>query len=133
MSRDRPAGPETQPAPTSEQKAETVTEKWGIEVVGIHLSAAGYMTDFRYRVVAPEKAAAILKRDTKTYLIDQKTGAKLLVPSSPKVGPMRQITRKPTAGRVYYVLFANPGHLIRAGNKVTIVIGDCRLEDLVVQ
>lgn len=108
-------------------------DKWGVEITGVRLSAAGYMIDFRCRVVDPKKALPLLKRQTKPYLIDQKTGAKLIVPTPPKVGPLRQTPLEATAGRVYFAMFANPGRLIKAGNKVTIVIGDFRAEDLVVQ
>ncbi|RMG84918.1 MAG: hypothetical protein D6708_16425, partial [Candidatus Dadabacteria bacterium] len=40
----------------ADEKPDPVREKWGIEVVGVMLSAGGYMLDFRYRVVDPEKA-----------------------------------------------------------------------------
>jgi len=102
-------------------------------VVGISTSAAGYMLDFRYRVLDPEKAVPLFDRKFKPYLIDQATGAKLLVPAPPKVGPLRQTTRAPEAGRVYFMIFANPGRMITAGNKVTVVIGEFRAEDLIVQ
>ena len=105
----------------------------GIEVLGLNLSAAGYMLDFRYRVTDAEKAAPFVDRGVKPYLIDQATGAKLRVPNPPKVGPLRQHSLKRSAGRTYFALFANPGRHLKAGDKVTIVAGDCRLENLVVQ
>ena len=58
-------------------------ETWGIQVEGIRLSAAGYMLDFRYRVLDPEKAAALFDRKTKPYLIDQESGAKFMIPPYP--------------------------------------------------
>lgn len=113
--------------------AQNQKERWGVEVVGVHVSAGGYMLDFRYRVTDPEKAMELFKRQNKPYLIDQLTGRKLLVPNTPKVGPLRQTTRKPEAGRVYYALFGNPGCLVKTGGKVTVVIGDFRAEDILVQ
>lgn len=106
---------------------------WGIEVLGVQRSAAGYMLDFRYRVVDPEKALPLLDRSAKACLIDQATGLTTYVPAPPKVGALRQTTAMPRASRTYFVIFANPGRRIAAGNKVTVKIGDCVLEDLVVQ
>jgi len=46
---------------------------------------------------------------------------------------MRQMTRQPEPGRVYWLLFANPARFIKPGNLVTVVIGDVRLEHLAVE
>ena len=112
-----------------------LADKWGIEIVGVWRSAAGYMLDFRYRVIDPEKAQPLLSRGSgiRPYLIDQATGAQLGLASSPKVGPLRQTTQEPTAGRVYFAIFANPGAAVASGSKVTVVIGEFRAENLVVQ
>ncbi len=106
--------------------------KWGIRIVGIRLSAMGYMLDFRYRVVDSEKASALFDRKTKPYLIDQGSDKKLAVPSPPQIGPLRS-SNKPEDDRGYFILFGNPGGFVKSGNKVTIVIGDFRVEDLLVQ
>lgn len=107
-------------------------ENNGIEVECIQLSAAGYMLDFRYRVVDPVKAYDLLQREAETYLIDEKTNAKLIVPTPPKVGALRQKTKTPEAGRVYFVMFANPGNLVKKGDKVTVVIDDFKAENMTV-
>jgi len=107
-------------------------QEWGIEPLGINLSAAGYLLDFRYRVIDPEKALGFTDRSVKPYLIDQATGAKMYVPSPPKVGRLQQTSRKPVAGRVHFVLFANPGRFVKPGAKVTVVFGDCQIKDLTV-
>ena len=111
----------------------TPEEKFGIKVLSLRLSANGNLLDFRYRVLNPDKAVELLKRSNKPYLIDQASGAKFLVPNTPKIGPLRQSALKPKADRNYFVLFANPGKFITPGRKVTVVIGDFRIEDLVVQ
>jgi hypothetical protein len=107
-------------------------ESWGIRILGLRLSAGGYMLDFRYRVLDPTKAAPLLDRSVKPHLIDQASGAKVIVPSPPKIGPLRT-TQAPQAGRSYFVIFANPGVYIERGSKVTVVIGDFRAEDLTVE
>lgn len=107
-------------------------ETWGIRVDGIRRSAAGYMLDFRYRVLDPEKAAPLFERKTKPYLIDQASGKKFQVPNPPKTGPLRS-SNTPQADRVYAIFFGNPGTFIRPGSKVTVVIGDFKLTDLLVR
>ena len=107
-------------------------ERCGIEILGIRLSAAGYMLDFRYRVLNPEKAAKLFGRKMEPYLVDQATGAKFSVPNSPKVGPLRTTT-SPEAHRTYFIMFANPGRYVKKGNKVTVVIGDFKAKDLIVE
>jgi len=110
-----------------------IEERWGIKILSIRQSAAGYMLDFRYRVMEPEKAIQLNNRKVKPYLIDQTSGAKLLVPNPPKIGPLRQTSVKPIPGRTYFILFANPGKFVKPGNKVTVVIGDFRAEGLTVE
>jgi hypothetical protein len=107
-------------------------ETWGIRVEGIRQSAAGYMLDFRYRVLNAEKAAPLFDRQTKPYLIDQTSGKKFQVPNPPKTGPLRS-SNPPQDDRVYAIFFGNPGTYIRPGSKVTVVIGDFRVEDLLVR
>jgi hypothetical protein len=119
-------------ASTTLPSRDSLSKEWGIEIIGLRRSAGGYMLDFRYKVLDPEKAAGLFKREDKPYLIDQASGRKFLVPNPPKVGPMRT-SNKPQANRNYFVMFGNPGTFIQSGNKVTIVIGDFRVEDLVVE
>lgn len=115
------------PHPVSD---ESILKNWGIEVIAIRLSAAGHMIDFAYRVVDSEKAAALLQKQVKPYLIDQASGAKMTVPRT-RLGPMRQTAVLPQADRNYRILFANGG-MVKTGSKVTVVIGDLRIENLVV-
>ena len=113
--------------------AETIEEKWGIRVESVRLSANGYVVDFRYKVLDPKKATALGDPEAKPYLVDRTTGAKLSVPSTPKVGPLRQSAESLTTGRVYFTLFANKGKAVRKGSKVTVVIGDFKAANLAVQ
>ncbi|RMG89518.1 MAG: hypothetical protein D6708_09820 [Candidatus Dadabacteria bacterium] len=116
----------------AEEKPDPVREKWGIEVVGVMLSAGGYMLDFRYRVVDPEKAKPLHRRGLHPYLVDQASGRRFVVPAPEKIGPLRN-SDPPQKGRVYFMFFANPGKFVRRGAKVTVVMGDCRIENLVVR
>ncbi|MEO5573967.1 MAG: hypothetical protein ABIR48_05745 [Gammaproteobacteria bacterium] len=107
--------------------------KLGVEITALRLSAAGYMLDLRYRIVDIKKAAALLDRKIAPYLIEQASGAKLMVPNTPKLGPLRQ-TRKPANNRrTNFIFFANPGRFIKAGDKVSLVVGDTKIDNLTVE
>jgi hypothetical protein len=112
--------------------AEEIEKKWGLRPLSIRQTADGYMLDFRYRIIDAEKAAPLFGYKIKTYLIDQASGAVMAVPDVPKVGALRS-TRKPINDRNYAMLFANPGKYIKPGNKVTVAIGDLKIENLVVE
>ena len=116
---------------TKVQSSSNIEEKWGVKIVSIRLTAAGKMLDYRFRVVDPDKAMALMKRGDNAYLIDQATGKKMPVPRT-KVGPMRQTGSKPKKGFVYPILFTNLGRIVKPGSKVTVVLGDFRVENLIV-
>jgi hypothetical protein len=107
-------------------------QKWGITVRNVRLTAAGRMVDFRYRVVDPDKAWTLLQKERKAYMVDQKTGKQLAVPTT-KLGPLRQTAVKPTQNRDYIILFTNTGSIVKTGDKVTVVIGDFKAENLTVE
>jgi hypothetical protein len=107
-------------------------EKWGVKVVGVRLTAGNHMLDFRYRVTDPEKAWQLTQKKTERYLIQQTTGNKFHVPTT-RLGPLRQSAVKPATDRDYIILFANTGQAIKAGDKVTVVMGDFKAENLVVE
>lgn len=112
------------PPPTAHQ---------GIEVIALRRSAAGYMLDLRYRVVDVDKAAPLLSRRERPYLLHPRTGARFQVPAPPKVGALRQLPRHPETNRTYFVLFANPGRTLGPGDRVTVVLGEVHLPDVPVE
>jgi len=117
------------PTPHSE-----IENQLGIKIVGLRRSSAGYMLDFRYRLLDPAKAASLLDRKIRPYLLDEATGAQLGVPNAPKVGQLRPTSRNNVIpGRNYYILFANPGRYLKAGSKVTLIAGDTRISQLTVE
>lgn len=129
--------PDTSDAPdpnaeAEKAKAAEMADTWGIEVTSIRLTANDHMIDFRYRVLDPEKAKDLFVRQTKPALIHQKTGKVLAVPETAKIGPLRN-SNAPQEGKIYWMFFGNAGYLVQAGDKVTVVIGDFRVEDLVVE
>ena len=113
-------------------KPDPLVEKWGIEITSLRMTAHNHMVDFRFRVLDAKKADSLFERQTKPYLVDQKTGKVLAVPNTAKVGPLRN-SNKPKEGRIYWMFFGNHTGLVQAGNKVTVVIGEFKVENLVVE
>lgn len=124
------AGPSFQPPPP--EVSPSIEEQWGIEILSIRLTAKGQMLDFRYRIKDPEKAQMITKRQAEPFLIDQATGTKCVVPRT-KLGALRGTAVKPQVDRTYIVLFGNTGLVVKPGSKVTVVIGDFKIENFIVE
>ncbi len=119
--------------PSAEQtKAARLAEQWGIEVASIRLTAHNHMIDFRYRVLDSAKAAELFVRQNKPALIHQETGRVLAVPETAKVGPLRN-SNQPQQGKIYWMFFGNAGGLVKPGDEVTVVIGEFRVENLVIE
>jgi hypothetical protein len=84
-----------------------------------------------YRVTEPGKAAALLDRKARAYLIDEASRTALAVPAMENVGELRQVAA-PERDRTYFVIFGNPGRLVKQGSRVTVVVGGLRAEGVVV-
>jgi len=117
----------------------TVTEKnysqdarWGIKVIGVRSTAANYMLEFRYRVVNADKAAPLFVRKTKPYLIHKPSGKVLGVPTTAKLGPLRN-SNTPQQGRTYWMFFGNAARLVKPGDTIRITIGDYDSGELIVE
>jgi hypothetical protein len=106
--------------------------QWGVEVMDVRQTAAGYMLEFRYRVLDAEKAKPLFERRNKPVLTHSETGARLIVPTPAKTGALRN-SNPPLEGRIYWMFFANPGKLVKPGNHVSIEIGEFRVDGLVVR
>ena len=122
-----------QPDPGPDSKA--LAEKWGVEVIGMRLTSAGYMLDFRFRVLDADKALPLFEHRIKPYVVADKSDIKLPVPMAPKVGAFRPTNRGKNikADKTYYMVFANPDSYVKPGEKVSVVIGDFRAENLTVK
>jgi len=109
----------------------TIKRNWGIDIVAVHPVSSGLMLRFDYRVVDPDKAAVLTDRRTRPYLIDEATRTALAIPAMEKVGELRQIA-KLEENRTYFMIFGNPGRLVKRGSRVTLVAGNLKVEGLVV-
>ncbi len=104
---------------------------WGVDIIGVRRASAGEMLVFRYRILDVAKAQPLNDKRKPAYLIDEKTGTKISVPQMEKVGLLRTTTA-PKLNRDYWMVFPNPGNLVQTGSRVSVVIGDFRVDGLVV-
>ena len=104
---------------------------WGVEVIGVHPVASGYMLDFRFRIVDPVKARQLNNMKSRAFVIDEASGKRLAVPVIENAGEL-QSGAEPEEGRTYFIVFGNPGLLVKSGSRVSVVIGSFRVDGLVV-
>lgn len=103
-----------------------------IAVESVHLSAADHFVDLRYRVLDPGRAQAALGPKVRPRLINEATGAVMAVPTTAKLGSLRQTQGEQKAGRTYFVLFVNSSG-VREGSRVTAELGALRFEHLLIE
>lgn len=106
--------------------------QWGVEVLFVRQTSAGYMLEFRYKVLDPEKAKPLFVRQTKPTLTHVDSGATFIVPTPPKTGALRN-SNPPLADHTYWMFFANPGKYVKPGDLVTIEIGDFVAKNIIVE
>jgi hypothetical protein len=105
---------------------------WGISELRVKVAESGEMIRFNYRVLDPEKAAALNDKKAEPELIDVQAGVKLAVPELEKVGKLRQ-SSTPKVGMSYWMAFANPTLVVKRGHRVDVVIGSFRATNLTVE
>ena len=100
-----------------------IAQRWGIEIASMRLASGGYMLEFRYRIVDANKAQPLFDRGTRPRLHDDASGLDSVVPNPPTTGSLRS-TNDAKAGRTYFMFFANPARVVKAGSEVTVTIGE---------
>jgi hypothetical protein len=129
----KPAPPASRSSATS---ARPLAKKLGIRITALRLTAAGYMVDVRYRITDAGRASKTFlgRKHDELFLVDEATGMRFAVPTTPKLGALRQRPKGDgEADREYFVFFANPGRHLRAGDKVTLVAGNVRIPHLALE
>jgi hypothetical protein len=94
-----------------------------VRVLHVAVTGDGGLVDLRYQVVDADKAQAV--HDLPPLLIDEGTGGVVM---RPWMGHAHM--NSPKQGIAYFVLFENTGTLIRSGSRVTVQLGDARLEHI---
>ncbi len=110
-----------------------VLDQWGVEVLSLRTTSAGYFLDLRYRVLDADKAQSLTDVKKDAYVLDPLTQVRQEVADTPTAGKLRERGRRLIPDRVYSIVFANPGKRIVPGMKVTLVVGDLRLDNVEVQ
>jgi hypothetical protein len=102
---------------------------WGVDIVGVRLVSTEWMLEFKFRVLDPDKAAALLDEHAKPYILDDASGARLGVPAMENVGELRQHTT-PDSNRIYFMIFGNANKIVPRGGHVSVVIGQFQASGL---
>jgi hypothetical protein len=120
------------PTASADPAPKWISESFGVEVQGARLSASGYVIDLRYKVLDAEKAKPLMDRKVRPVLVDEVTGNRFYVPQPPVVGALRQTARSNPVvpGKAYFIIFANPDQRLKAGDSVTLYLGDQRFGNL---
>src|SRR6185295_14744220 len=108
-----------------------IAQRWGIEIASMCLASGGYMLEFQYRIVDANKAQPLFDRGTRPRLHDDLSGLDTVVPNPPTTGSLRS-TNDAKAGRTYFMFFANPGRVVKAGSEVTVTIGEFSVSGILV-
>lgn len=105
---------------------------WGIDQLSAKLMESGALIRFNYRIVDATKAQALQDKAASPSMIDEKARVSLVVPTLEKVGPLRQAMAVEN-GKTYWMAFSNKGGMVKAGHRVSVVIGPVRIDGLVVE
>jgi hypothetical protein len=106
-------------------------EVWGIDELSVKWAESGELVRFTWRVLDADKARALNDKKISPSLEDPQAGVSLVVPVMEKVGQLRQ-SAPPEAGRSYWMAFSNVGRRVKQGDRVNVVIGGFRAENLIV-
>ena len=105
---------------------------WGIDNMQVRRTASGTLVRFSYRVTDAERARTLGDKEATPHLVDLKRGVMLQVPVMEQIGPLRQ-TGTPVAGQEYWVVFSNKGDVVKAGDRVDVLIGTFHADGLPVE
>jgi hypothetical protein len=105
---------------------------WGVDNLLVQWTASGNLIRFSYRVTDPKLAKVLNDKRATPYLIGQRSRAMLQIPVMEKIGQLRQ-TSTPEDGKRYWMVFSNKGNLVKAGDRVNVMIGSFHADGLLVE
>lgn len=109
-------------------KSPEIEEKFGVRFTFVAATADEGFVDLRYRVVNTGKARNFGHyTETSPMIINEESGAIV------DITRMGLHNHRVEPGRIYYVLFRNTGGAVQRGDRVTIAVGDLKLEHVIVQ
>lgn len=102
-------------------------EQTGIQILRVVMTAGGGMVDIQYQVLDPDKSLIVHDDENPPTLVDEATDQIIATPFHDH--SFRELHTAVT----YHELIMNGGGLLRRGSKVTLTVGESRLEHVVVQ
>jgi len=103
-------------------------DQTGLRLLRVAPSGAGGLVAISYQVLEPSKAADAFGEAQIPLIIDEATGRTLANPLMGHVMGHHAMKEALT----YSTVLEDPSHLVRPGGLVTVVVGDVRLEHVVV-
>ncbi|NJD61947.1 MAG: hypothetical protein FIA93_04415 [Deltaproteobacteria bacterium] len=101
----------------------------GIEVTACRLASRNEFVDVRFRVHGKEKFDAV---PADTYLLDEATGEKYYIVRLKRIGRLAE-TKNPSDPAAHTILIRNLNRKLKAGARVTVVVGGLRQEHVLVE
>jgi hypothetical protein len=108
--------------------ASGLVERSGVKITQVAVTGDGGLVDLRFTVVDANKAATLHDPAHPPAVVDQRTGlvVKDLLMSHAHTSPFK-------AGVTYYLVFNNPGNWVHRGDKVAVLLGNARVENVTVR
>ena len=108
--------------------ASGLADRSGVKITQVAVTGDGGLVDLRFTVVDANKAATLHDPANPPAVVDQRTGlvVKDLLMSHAHTSPFK-------AGVTYYLVFNNPGNWVHRGDKVAVLLGNARVENVTVR
>jgi hypothetical protein len=120
------------PAKVTGRAMEYYAAYGGVDDLHVQLTASGNLVRFSYRVVNAATAKALVDRNITPYLFAPRSHALLQVPVMEQIGALRQ-TGVLEVGKAYWMVFSNKGNLVKAGDRVSVIVGTYHIDGLMVE
>lgn len=104
----------------------------GVDKLKVRRTASGNLIRFSYLVTDPARAKALGDKQVKPVLYGMSSHALLQIPEMDNIGQLRQVGT-PEAGQEYWMVFSNKGNLVKAGERVNVLVGSLHIDGLVVE
>jgi len=102
-------------------------EQTGIRVVRIAITGGGGIVDLQYQVVDPDKALIVHDSEKPPLMIDEKHNLIFANPFH------EHAARELHTAVTYHEMIMNGAGLIQRGSKISLVVGDSKLENVIVE
>jgi hypothetical protein len=108
--------------------ADMLAERYGMQIKLVGVTGGGGLIDFRFKVLDHQKAELLLQEPADLPVLIVADGKTTLKPPEVKPEDMRL-----ESDSVYFMLYPNPGGVVKPGTPVSVVIDDVRLEPIPAQ